>query len=878
MILGGGLLAATVGYSTSRAGMFATGRPDAVGGEVAVPASGRFVYGILPLSFIPNEGQIDRKIKFYETGSGHATSFAKNGIYLTLDNGPRLTVPPSEPVRFKMIPHGANSDPEITAEGLQKARVNYFIGNDPQKWRTRLPTYQSVVYKEIYPGINMKFYGTNRQLEYDIVVGPGADPSKIVFSYEGVGGLRVTGSGDLEIGLTGGRVIQKRPHVYQTIDGRPFEVAGKFRLLQPRSASDPQFAYGFELASYDKNYPVVIDPTLVYSTYLGGSGNEHSFSVAVDASGRAYVTGYTTSTDLVPGGHCPKAYRCSFNGGSDAFVAKFDPAASGSASLLYITYLGGSLDEDDGVVAGSIAVDASGNAYVTGVTASLDFPVTRNAYQSANQGGRDAFVTKLDATGSHLLYSTYLGGSGNDVGRSIAIDASARAYVTGETSSTNFVPARLCAAAYDCSFAGISTDAFVAKLDPAASGPASLLYATYLGGSDLDVGFAIAVDAAGRAYVTGETNSYDFPATHGAFDITCGTDGFCDDGVTDAFVAKIDPSLSGSASLVYSTYLGGSGFDSTNPVNSIAVDRDGNAYVTGCTASDDFPTTPGAYMNRRAGGCDIFVTKLKPDPSGPTPDPSDLLYSTYLGGASYDDAWGIAVDGSGDVYLTGFTWSDNFPVTRGAVSGKHNGGVFDAFVVKLKPDPSGPTPDPSDLLYSTYLGGNGSDTGYGIAVDPSGRIYVAGETTSSNFPTSPGGFDRTLKGGVDVFVAELAFPDLAMTAVAPNAEKAKKGGILPVSTTVENHGPVLAETFQVGFRLSVNTVYGDGDDVVITTKRTVTSLAAGASNTADMNLDIPASTPSGTYYVCAQADSSAQIAEANKTNNTLCSTTRVILP
>jgi len=843
-------------------------------------AQGQIAYSSLALNFIPNASQIDRPVKFYETGNGHATYFTEEGMNLTLSSGHPFTVPRPDPVRLKLIPLGAKKNPEITVEGLQKGRVNYLIGHDSKKWRTNLPTYHAVVYKEVYPGIDMKFYGSNRQLEYDIVVNPGADPSRIRLSYEGIKGLRITENGDLEIGLEGGQITQKKPFVYQEIHGKRQVVAGNFRLLQPQTvARNPQFAFSFEVISYDKTYPLIIDPTLVYSSYLGGSGDEHSFSIARDASGRVYVTGYTTSNDLVPAGLCPKAYDCSFNGGpTDAFVAKIDPSASDAASLIYVTYLGGSSKEDNGVVAGSIAVDAAGNAYVTGVTASSDFPVTANAYQSSNQGGYDAFVTKLDPEGSHLLYSTYLGGSGDDTGRSIAVDASGRVYVTGETTSANFVPRGLCPAAYDCSFTGRSSDAFVVKLDPAASGPASLQYATYLGGSDLDIGFSIAVDSEGRAYVTGETNSYDFPVTHGAFDVTCGMDGFCDGGVSDTFVAKIDPTRSGPASLVYSTYLGGSGFDSSNPVNSIAVDGKGNAYVTGCTASDDFPITPGAYQKRRAGGCDIFVTKLKPDPSGPTPDPSDLLYSTFLGGDSYDDAWGIAVDRAGIVYLTGFTWSKDFPTTSGAISNKLAGGVGDAFVAKLKPDSSGPTPDPSELLYSTYLGGSGSDTAYGIAVDASGRIYLAGDTTSPDFPTSPGGFDRTLHGGADVFVAELAFPDLILTAVTSNAGKAKKGGTLSVTTTVQNHGPVLAETFQIGFRLSVNTVYGDGDDVAIATTRTIRSLAAGASRTETMSLTIPPSTPSNTYYVCAMADSLVQVTEADETNNTRCTATTIKVP
>jgi hypothetical protein len=877
MVFGISLLVDPSGQLTSWSPVNRSAIKTPVGEDNAAQFPGPLAFSTLPLYFVQNKGQINGQVAFYESGNGHSAFFTKEGMVLNLYG---RTSPHPIPARLKLIPIDANKNPEMMAEGLQKGRVNYFIGHDPKKWQTDLPTYQAVVYKEIYPGIDMKFYGSNRQLEYDIVVKPGADPSRVVLSYEGIKGLRITENGDMEIELKGGRIIQRKPLVYQEIHGQRQEVAGKFRLLQPKTAArNPQFAYNFEVASYERNLPLIIDPTLVYSTYLGGSGEEHSFSLALDASGRVYVTGYTSSNDLAPAGLCPNAYDCSFNGGpTDAFVAKFDPSASGAASLLYVTYLGGSLKEDNGVVAGSIAVDSSGNAYVTGVTASSDFPVTTNAYQSSNQGGVDAFVAKLDPTGSHLLYSTYLGGNGNDTGRSVAIDASGRVYVTGETTSSNFVPPRLCQVAFDCNSIGGTSIAFVVKMDLAVSGPAALLYATYLGGTDSEIGFSIAVDKAGLAYVTGETTSYDFPVTRGAFDVSCGMDGFCDGGVSDTFVVKIDPTRSGPASLVYSTYLGGSGFDSSNPVNSIAVDGQGNAYVTGCTGSDDFPTTRGAYQTRRAKGCDIFLTKLKTDPSGPTPDPSDLLYSTFLGGNSYDDAWGIAVDGAGNVYLTGFTWSSDFPTTPGAISSKLAGGVGDAFVAILNPDPGGPTPDPADLLYSTYLGGSGMDSAYGIAIDASGRIYLSGETASPNFPTTPGGFDRTFNGGFDVFVAELAFPDLIVTAVTPNSVKAKKGGAISVTDTARNRGPVSAEGFQIGFRLSVNTVYGDSDDVVINAMRTIGSLAAGGSNTATTNLIIPESTPSNAYYVCAMADSKAQIAETDETNNTLCSTSQVMVP
>ncbi|GAN35109.1 MAG: hypothetical protein DYG83_18165 [Candidatus Brocadia sp. AMX2] len=460
-------------------------------------------YGKLPLYFIQNDGQMDEKVQFYEKGSGHATFFTKRDVSLSLVGGQQSSVrkggsaglhpkqdtgwhgqtglsvslanpqssnqkpevstcnsPLIPPQLIKLIPLSANNNPEIIAEGLQEGKVNYFIGNDPKKWKSNIPTYKTVVYKGIYNNIDMKFYGNNRQMEYDIVVKPGASPSRVQFSYHGIEGLQVTEDGDLEISLKDDKIIQKRPYVYQEIDGKRVERDGKFRVLSSELGIPPQnpkskskvrnrkFIYGFQVASYDKRYPLVIDPVLEYSTYLGGSGNDHGIHMAIDGLGNAYVTGYTQSTDFPTA----SAYRGSNAGGYDAFVTKI--SASGDA-LIYSTYLGGSsYDYGRG-----IAVDGSGNAYVSGETNSSNFP-TASAYQATNAGGFDAFVTKISASGDILIYSTYLGGSSQDIHYGgVAVDGLGNAYVTGYTQSTDFPTA----SAYQGSNVG-GYDTFVTKI------------------------------------------------------------------------------------------------------------------------------------------------------------------------------------------------------------------------------------------------------------------------------------------------------------------------------------------------------------------------------------------------------------------------------
>ncbi|MBV6518478.1 MAG: hypothetical protein E3K33_00975 [Candidatus Brocadia sp.] len=710
-------------------------------------------YGKLPLSFIRNDGQVDDRVRYYEKGAGHATYFTKRGVCLSLVGGGTSAPPISEQVDSSQanaagrldqdvsvqsaslnqqgrdedtirgakgkkseirnpqseivhfMPLGMEKDVEIVAGDEQPGTVNYFIGNDPKKWKTNVPAYESVVYKGVYDGIDMKFYGNNRQMEYDIIVQPGASPSRVQLSYEGIEGLTVAENGDLEIKLKEGKIIQKKPYVYQEIDGKRIEINGKFRVQTQNPKSEiqhPKFIYGFTVASYDKRYPLVIDPVLVYSTYLGGSADEDSEGIAVDAAGNVYVTGETDSFNF------PTAspYDGSFNGDGDAFVTKLNASGSG---LVYSTYLGGSGED----LSAGIAVDAAGNAYVTGDTKSFDFPMS-SPYDGSPNGYGDAFVTKLDASGSSLVYSTYLGGSGEDGGDSIAVDAAGSAYVTGGTSSFDFPTS----SPYDGSFNG-DGDAFVTKLNASGSG---LVYSTYLGGSGDEYGDSIAVDATGNAYVTGDTESLNFP-TASPYDGSFNGDG-------DVFVTKLNASGNG---LVYSTYLGGSGDDG---VAGIAVDAAGNAYVTGDTESLNFPMA-APYDGSLSGYADAFVTKLNASGSG-------LVYSTYLGGSDGEGGDGIAVDAEGSIYVTGATGSFDFP-TASPYDGSFNGDA-DVFVTKL--NASG-----SSLVYSTYLGGSGDESAYSLALDAAGNVYVCGETDSFDFSTaSP--YDGSYNGEFDAFVCK----------------------------------------------------------------------------------------------------------------------------
>ncbi|MET0623761.1 MAG: SBBP repeat-containing protein [Pyrinomonadaceae bacterium] len=685
------------------------------------------VYGRLPLRFEPNVGQAEPGVDFISRGDGYGLFLKGTEAVLALRraSGARGSV-----LRMKLV--GASTAREVAGVGELPGKVNYLRGSDPAAWRTNVASFSGVEYRGIYEGIDLVYYGNQRQLEYDFRLAPGADARRIRLAFEGQTSMRVDAAGDLVLRAAGGGEIrQRKPYAYQEDGaGRRVEVAARY-VLQGKGR------VGFEVGAYDAARPLVIDPVLAYSTYLGGgASNDTAHGVALDAAGSAYVTGETISTDFPTTAGAAQTTFGGFN--YDAYVTKLNPAGT---AVVYSTYLGGG-DTDQGF---DIAVDADGNAYVAGRTISTNFPVTAGAFQPAFGGGvypggigGDAFVSKLNPEGTALLYSTYLGGSATEYGYGVALDAARNVYVTGSTSSENFP---LMNALQPVKRGG--SDAFVTKLD--ASG-AALVYSTYFGGttavdslnaSGLDNAFDIAVDASGAAYVVGETQTTDFPVTANAFQRSFGGLGAFEG---DAYAAKF--SAAGDA-LVYSTYLGGGYGDSGTR---IALDAAGHAYVTGRTASVNFPTA-NAFQPALAnaeGIHDAFVTKLSPDGSA-------LVYSTYLGGGADDSAHGIAVGAGGSAYVTGGTNSDFFPV-RNAVQGTLAGQSTDAFVTKL-------SPQGSSLVYSTYLGGTRNENGYAVAVDGAGDAYVVGRTTSLNFPTTDGGLRRTRNGEGDAFVSKIHVGD-----------------------------------------------------------------------------------------------------------------------
>jgi len=729
------------------------GRPRArevglAGGEAWSDQKSRVMeaLGRQPLMFIENVGQWEGLGRFQVPGSDRTIWLAEDGIWVTVGGEPstspsgveqgasvpspiggREAVTKSlsrQGVAIKLSFVGANLHPVLEPFERLETRVNYFIGNDPKRWRTDVPVWGGVRYRDLYPGLDLEVSGEDGQWKWRLVC-RGGDCGKKLESV----GLRVEGAEVEEVGAEG---MQLATGV-GTFRVPLLEVGGAEGLPALRQRGNvvmAPFASGDSGVEASGGVQPASDSDLLYATFLGGSGDDVGVGIAVDGSGATYVTGWTASSDFPT---TPGAYDRGHNGDSDAFVVKLNASGSG---LVYATFLGGS-GWDVGI---DIAVDGSGAVYVTGWTESLDFPTTPGAYDRGHNGLEDVFVVKLNPAGqgnADLLYSTFLGGGGDDWSNDIAVDGSGAVYVTGGTEPSGFPTT---SGAYDTSHNGLE-DVFVVKLNPAGQGNADLLYSTFLGGGSNDVGVGIAVDGSGAAYVMGGTESPDFPTTSGAYDTS-------HNGLEDVFVVKLNPAGQGNADLLYSTFLGGG---SNDVGTSIAVDGSGAAYVTGWTEFPDFPTTSGAYDRGHNGNSDVFVVKLNPAGQGN----ADLLYSTFLGGGSNDEGWGIAIDRSGAVYVTGVTDSGNFPTTPGTYDMIYHGGL-DVFVVKLNPAGQGN----ADLLYSTFLGGGGDDWNYYIAVDGSGAVYVTGVTTSPDFPTAPGAYDRGHNGELDAFVVKLWIPPI----------------------------------------------------------------------------------------------------------------------
>jgi uncharacterized protein (TIGR02597 family) len=684
----------------------------------------------LPLQFEVNRGQADPAAPFLARGAGYALFLAPSEASLVLHQreparaaddrafpSARTPAKPGKMAAVRMRLLGANPRAAMTGREPMPGRVHYLRGADPAEWLTDVAAFGRVRIEEVYPGVALEYYGRGRQLEYDFIVAPQADPEVIRWRFEGIERLEVNAAGDLLVFTPLGAIRQQRPLLYQEIEGARREVAGRYALHNGCEVS-------FEIAGYDRSRTLVIDPVLGFSTALGGGGDEQGSAIAMDAAGSVYVTGFTESLDYPT---TVGALDGGISGVLDAFVTKLTP--SGGA-VVYSTYLGGS-GEEQGF---SIAVDSAGQAYVTGFTDSNDFPTTSGAFDRTFGGLMDAFVAKLNANGSALLYSTFLGGSEFEIGLGIALDAQRHAYVTGETDSSNFPKTT---GALDATLGG-SSDAFVTKLSTNGS---ALVYSTYLGGaltnaagSARECGCAIAVHGS-NAFVAGFTDAVDFPATPGAFDSTLS-------GATDAFVAQLN---SAGNALVYATHLGGShslftgGIAGADYASAIAVDNDGNAYLAGETYCTNFPTTVGAHQTSPRGVIDGFVTKL-----GANGLPA---YSTLLGGTADEKAYAVVVDEEGNAHVTGKTTSINFPVTSDAFQDTL-GGNADAFVATL--DAGG-----SNLLHATYLGGSSDEQGMGLALDSSGNLALVGETESADFPFTPQAAGTNFFGVRDAFVAKL---------------------------------------------------------------------------------------------------------------------------
>jgi hypothetical protein len=676
-------------------------------------------YGQLPINFELNAGQTDGQVRYLARGNGYALFLTSTGAVLNLQSASGVSADSTSVTGVALAMNLVGGNPNASVTGLDQlpGTSNYLIGNDPSQWRTNIANYGQVAYEDVYPSVNLVYYGNQQQLEYDFVAGPGADLRSIRFTMQGADSISLDNQGNLVLSTALGNVLEEAPVVYQEVGGARQPVAGQFVLLGHNEV-------GFQVGKHNANLPLTIDPVLSYSTYLGGSNNDQSEAIAVDSAGDAYITGFTLSTDFPT---TAGAYQTSRGYARDVFVTKLN---STGTALIYSTYLGDSNTSRQSIgdqIPEGIAVDAAGNAYVTGQTTSTSFPTTTGAYQTKLGGSSDAFVTKLNATGTGLIYSTYLGGSGGDTGGGIALDSSGNAYIAGSTTSTNFPTTP---GAYQTS----PTTVFVAKLN--ATGTA-LVYSTYLGPGSSNFGYGIAVDSSGNAYVAGITSSSNFPTTAGAFQTIYGG------GSSDLFVTKLN--ATGTA-LIYSTYLGGSGSDGNSVPGGgfIAVDGSGDAYVTGGTSSTNFPTTAGAFQTSLRGTQNAFVTELNVTGTA-------LVYSTYLGGNGSDSARGIALDSFGDAYVTGSTSSTNFPTTAGAY--QTTGTVF---VTKLNALGTG-------LIYSTYFGGSNGDLGTGIAVDSSGNAYITGDTWSFDLPTTPGAFQTSYHGknrassNPDAFVAKFTF-------------------------------------------------------------------------------------------------------------------------
>jgi uncharacterized repeat protein (TIGR01451 family) len=730
-------------------------------------------YGKLPINFEVNRGQTEGSVKFMARGRGYNLFLTATEAVLSLrkearreksdnlmakagrrGNASLLSHAASSTSTLRMKLVGANPEGHVRGEQQLPGTINYFTGRDAGKWQREIPSYAKVRYQNVYPGVDMVYYGNQRELEYDFVLAPGTDPDIIKLAFAGTQKMRVAENGDLVLRTAAGELHQRKPVTYQEINGSRQTVASRYVIRDDQ--------VGFEVGDYDTNKPLIIDPILSYSTYLGGGDYEVGSGVTVDTDGNAYIVGTTASADYPVTTGAVQTTIGGNNTLGDVFVTKLNAAGTG---LVYSTYLGGS-DSDHGY---DIAVDTDGNAYVMGSTVSSDFPTTSGAFQStgaSSNGSEDGFVTKLNAAGSSILYSTYLGGSGGDECRAIAINSLGEAYITGGTQSSDFPTT---SGAYQTVLGSGYHDAFVTKLNTTGT---ALAFSTFIGGSSATA-HDLALDSAGNVYFVGEAYTgtigggstvFTYPVTSNAYQSTPAADGF------EGFMSEISAD---GTQLLYSSYLGGSMEDS---VIGVALDSSDKVYVAGYTGSDDFPVTSGCAQPVFGGPYDTFISKFDLSSSSAV----SLIYSTYLGGSNLEDPHGIAVDVDGNAYVAGYTTSYDFPVTQ---TSSH--GWLSVFVTKLNATGS-------QFLDSACFG-EVYTYAYGLALDSEGNAYVVGETTSSDFPTTPGSYQTTFgEGGSDGFVTKLDFvtqhADLAIEFSAM-PETAPPNSQLTYNIGVLNNGP-----------------------------------------------------------------------------------------
>ena len=779
-------------------------------------------YGHLPMSFEENQGQTAREVRYVAHGGRYELFLTPQEAVMALRPSRHLDFSPqhrsaylralreqghaAQPVTaIRMRFEGANPEPQISGAERQLTHVNYFTGSDPKNWHTDIPAYARVKYAGIYPGVDLVFYGNQRRLEYDFVVAPGADPKAIQLKIDGARKMRINSRGDLLLSVAEGEVELQKPVIYQKLNGEKREIAGHYVIGGDHRVT-------FSVADYNRKEPLILDPILDYSTYLGGSGAENTtlpVGIAVDSAGDAFVVGDTFSANFptTASGLTPEPLTGNLGA---SFVAELNPTGT---QLLYATYLTGSTtNASDGAT--SVAVDSTGKVYVTGITLTAGFPsknpITIPQTFVADITNGTCFVTELDPTQSgnnSLVFSTYLGGTdGMDLANGIAVDANGNIYVAGQTFSTDFPVVN--GVTFNTANAGNAFgSAFVSRINPATS---TLIYSTYLSGnaanaaSDPTIGgenaYGVAVDVSNNAYVTGGTtssNATGFPSSANANEPAPPAANV----TGSAFVTKVNTAGNGAPSLVYSTYIAGSAQETGY---GIALGPNNIAYVTGLTRSLDFPFTTGAFDTSGSGTGKAFVVLVDTTNAVIGNPLTPFRYATFLGGSGGTVGFGIKVDGTGNVYVVGGTTSTDFPGTN---AGTLLGGFQTTlpnpfgspFIVKLLPTIGGN--GTNDLLYSTYFGGTGdganTDQGYGIAIDSASppNAYITGQTFSADMPVFPANAIQTVLGITNNQLCGTApCPDAFVTKLTPIATMT----VLPAGGTTLDFGTVQIGTTSAG--------------------------------------------------------------------------------